>query len=83
MSKKPKLNGTGRLTSTEPALQNIPVRTETSRKLREAFTVEKGYVFISPSLNQIEIRLLAQLDPRAHTMADAFARLYGGKKKRG
>jgi len=65
------VTATGRLSSSEPNLQNIPVRTEFSRRIRKAFIPQKDWLLVSADYSQIELRILAHLT-REPILIDAY-----------
>lgn len=68
---KQNIASTGRLSSTEPNLQNLPIRTDEGRKIRKAFKASPGKILIDADYSQIELRILASLSNDEH-MIDAF-----------
>ena len=67
------VTATGRLSSSNPNLQNIPIRTEEGRKVRQAFIPEPGWSFVSMDYSQIELRLLAHYSGD-EILIDAFTK---------
>ena len=65
------VTATGRISCTEPNLQNIPIRQELGRKLRQAFKAEDGYTLVGADYSQIELRVLAHLS-QDKNLVDAF-----------
>ncbi|OUO60686.1 DNA polymerase I [Olsenella sp. An270] len=63
------VTATGRLSSSDPNLQNIPTRSELGHRVRQAFTVPEGSVFLACDYSQIELRLLAHLSGDEHLIA--------------
>ncbi len=65
------VTATGRISSTEPNLQNIPTRIELGKKLRKVFKPEKGFIYLDADYSQIELRVLAHIS-KDEAMLDAF-----------
>ena len=68
---KQALTATGRLSSADPNLQNIPIRTKMGRELRKYFIAQEGYTLVDADYSQIELRLLAHISGD-YTMTEAF-----------
>lgn len=65
------VTATGRISSTEPNLQNIPIKLELGKKLREVFTAKEGYILLDADYSQIELRVLASI-AKDENMLKAF-----------
>lgn len=78
------ITATGRISSTEPNLQNIPIRMELGRKIRKAFIPEEGFLFMDADYSQIELRILAHMSDdkqliEAYQMAQDIHRITASK----
>ena len=78
------ITATGRLSSTEPNLQNIPMRTELGRQIRKVFVPEEGYVLMDADYSQIELRVLAHMSGdealiEAYAMSEDIHRITASK----
>lgn len=78
------ITATGRISSTEPNLQNIPIRMELGRKIRKAFVPEEGFLFMDADYSQIELRILAHMSDdkqliEAYQMAQDIHRITASK----
>ena len=67
------MTSTGRLSSSDPNLQNIPIRTEEGRRIRKAFVAPDGWSVMAADYSQIELRIMAHLSGDQN-LVDAFAR---------
>ena len=69
------VTATGRISSTKPNLQNIPIRMELGRQIRKVFVPEEGFVFVDADYSQIELRILAHCSDD-----EALIQAYKGSK---